>query len=69
MVTNETLTTDKPTWENLPIAIQTAWIQATIKFYPEGAFLNQEEATNASRREYNDAEQLMPEIYPEEVEE
>lgn len=53
----------KPTWNNLEQTIKTEWIQSTINFYPTGVFKTPEEAEDAAKVEYEQSDDLHPEVY------
>jgi hypothetical protein len=56
---------NKPSWKNLDAKIRTEWIQSTINFYPEGTFKTQASAEEAASVEYEQSDDLHPEVYPQ----
>ena len=53
----------KPTWNNLEHTIKNEWIKSTVEFYPEGVFKTPAEAEEAAKVEYEQSEDLHPEVY------
>ena len=53
----------RPTWEQLPPAIQAEWEKSLSEFYPEGA-ISRADLEAVAKYDYEMAETLHPELVP-----